>query len=608
MAKAILRGMTVLVVVMMLFPLSTVLHEVSAQTSTTSISCPYRGGTLVIIHMGDPKSFNPDAKADDPLYAIASNIFNKLVTLDVNYNVIPDLAESWEVSPDAKVFTFHLRKNVKWHDGVPFTCRDVKYTFEAMQKYKGVAYSLLKLDMLEGVVCKDDYTAEFRFSDSNAPFLGFLAWYGTFVLPEHIYNKTEYSDWMDPKIPALSKPVGTGPFKFVEYVQGSHVILEANKDYFAGAPCIDKLVFKIIPDPVAAMQSFLAGEGDVLGVTPPLSEISRINSTKGLLVLARPMPSRYFMAFNMVQEKGSITLNRDVRFAIAYAINRTEIVEKAFSGYGFVAKGMYVPAIAWAYNPNAQPPDYNPAKAEEILDKLGYTKGPDGIRRLPDGRKLELKLVIWQGAETEAMAQVIKEDLRKVGIEVNIEVLELGAFQEKAYKDRDFDISITDGFWGPDPHNMHLRFSSKGSHNLPGYSNPVTDDLLERAVKESDPEKRKQLYWQAQEEFAKELPYLPLVDVVGFYIFRTDWKGFYWELPGKIGINVYAQVWWAKGATITSPQPTQTTPTQTTQPARTTATTPQGGLEQWLLPVAAVVVVVLVLALALTVLTRRRGT
>jgi len=602
-----LRAVTILVAVALVLSLATLPYGTVAQTSASAISCPYRGGTLVVIHFGDPKSFNPDAKADDPLYPIASNIFNKLVTLDVDYNVIPDLAESWRVSPDARVFTFYLRRNVKWHDGVPFTCRDVKYTFEAMKKYKGVAYSLLKLDMLEEVRCLDDYTAEFRFTDPNAPFLSFLAWYGTFVLPEHIYNKTEYADWMDPKIPALTKPVGTGPFKFIEYVKGSHVILEANKEYFAGAPCIDRLVFKIIPDPVAAMQSFLAGEGDVLTVTPPLSEIPRINSTPGVLVIARPMPSRWFIAFNMVPAKGRLTLNKDLRFAIAYAINRTEIVEKAFSGYGFVAKGMYVPAIAWAYNPNAQPPSYNPAKAEEILDRLGYRKGPDGMRYLPNGTKLTLKLVIFQGAQTEAMAQVVKENLRRVGIDVVIEVMELGAFQEKAYKEKDFDMAITNGFWGPDPHNMHLRFSGRGTHNLPGYSNPVTDDLLERAAKEADPEKRKQLYWQAQEEFAKELPYFPLVDVVGFYIARTDWRGYYWELPGKVGIYVYSNVWWTKGITTTSPQPTPTT-----QPAQTivtttppTTTTPQAGLG-WVIPVVAVVVVVVVVALVLAVV-RRRG-
>ncbi|MEM2007107.1 MAG: ABC transporter substrate-binding protein [Sulfolobales archaeon] len=571
--------------------------------SVGSIQCPYKGGSLVIIHMGDPKSFNPDAKADDPLYAVASNLFNKLVTLDFNYNVIPDLAESWESSSDGRTFTFYLRKDAKWHDGTPFTCKDVKYTFEAMKKYKGVAYSNLKLDMLEGIMCKDNYTAEFKFAEPNAPFLGFLAWYGTFVLPEHLYNKTEYADWMDPNIPELYKPVGTGPFKFVEYVKGSHIILEANRDYHAGTPCIEKLIFKIIPDAVAAMQSFLAGEGDVLTVTPPLSEIPRINATPGVLVLARPMPSRYFMAYNMVQEKGRLTLNKDLRFAIAYAINRTEIVEKAFSGYGFVAKGMYVPAIAWAHNPNAKEPQFNPAKAEEMLDKLGYRKGADGMRYLPDGRKLELKLVIWQGAQTEAMAQVIKENLRKVGIELSIEILELGAFQEKAYKDKDFDMSITDGFWGPDPHNMHLRFSSKGTHNLPGYSNQVTDDLLERAAKEADPNARKELYWKAQEVFAEELPYFPLVDVVGFYISRTEWKGFYWELPGKVGINVYAQVWWTKGVPATTPTTTPAT-TVTTQP--TTQPTTAAPEAVPLLPVAAGVAVVIVAVLALALTRRKR--
>jgi peptide/nickel transport system substrate-binding protein len=587
------RAVVALLTVILLLAILASIYTFRARAEAQSITCPYRGGTLVIIHIGDPKSFNPDAKADDPLYAIASNIFNKLVTLDVNYNVIPDLAESWKVSPDGRTFTFYLGRDVKWHDGTPFTCKDVEYTFEALKKYRGVAYGLLKFDILVDVKCVDPYTAVFEFSEPNVPFISFLAWYGTFILPEHIYNKTEYADWMDPKIPALYNPIGTGPFKFVEYVKGSHVILEANKDYFKGAPCIDRLVFKIIPDPVAALQAFLAGEGDVLTVTPPLTEIPKLNKTEGVLVLARPMPSRWFLAFNMVPEQGRVTLNKDFRYTIAYAINKTEIVEKAFSGYGFVAKGMYVPAIAWAYNPETQPPGFNPAKAEELLDRLGYKKGPDGMRRKPDGSPLTLKLVIFQGAQTEAMAQVIKENLRKVGIDVSIEVLELGAFQEKAYKEKDFDMAITDGFWGPDPHNMYLRFS-KGGHNLPGYSNPAVDDLLERASKEPDISVRKELYWKAQQILAEELPYFPLVDVMGFYIARTEWKGFYWELPGKVGINVYESVWWSKGV---APTPTTPTPTPTSTPV---APQPTGTLAG--IAVATIIVVVAVIY----ALTRKR--
>lgn len=586
------KGYAVIALALVVLFLATLVSFYPFRVEAQGITCPYRGETLVVIHIGDPKSFNPDAKADDPLYAIASNIFNKLVTLDVDYNVIPDLAESWEVSPDGKVFTFRLRKGVKWHDGTPFTCKDVEYTFEAIKKYKGVAYGLLRFDILADVKCTDPYTVVFEFSEPNVPFISFLAWYGTFVLPEHIYNKTEYADWMDPNIPALYNPVGTGPFRFVEYVKGSHVILEANKEYFKGAPCIDRLVFKIIPDPVAALQAFLAGEGDVLTVTPPLTEISRLNKTEGVLVLARPMPSRWFLAFNMVPEKGRVTLNKDFRYAIAYAINRTEIVEKAFSGYGFVAKGMYVPAIAWAYNPEAQPPEYNPAKAEEILDTLGYRKGLDGMRRKPDGSPLTLKLVIFQGAQTEAMAQVVKENLRKIGIDVYIEVLELGAFQEKAYKEKDFDMAITDGFWGPDPHNMYLRFS-KGGHNLPGYSNPVVDELLERAAREPNTDVRRELYWKAQKILAEELPYFPLVDVMGFYIAKTEWKGFYWELPGRVGINVYEAVWWTKGVTPT--------PTAILTPTPTPTPTPGAPLPaEALVGVAVAVVVAAVVAYALT--------
>ncbi|MCC6047882.1 MAG: ABC transporter substrate-binding protein, partial [Desulfurococcaceae archaeon] len=201
------------------------------------ITCPRVGGTLVIIHWGDPKSFNPDSQVDDALHIVAMQLFNKLVALDRDYNVIPDLAESWTIHPNASLFVFKLRKGVKWHDGTPFSCKDVKYTFEAIKKYKGIAYGMLKMDKLVSVECWDAYTVAFRYSEPFAPFLGFLAWYGTYILPEHIYNKTEYKDWMDPAIPALTKPVGTGAFKFVEYVKGSHIILEANKEYFKGSPC-----------------------------------------------------------------------------------------------------------------------------------------------------------------------------------------------------------------------------------------------------------------------------------------------------------------------------------------------------------------------------------
>jgi len=566
--------------------------------------CPAKGGTLVVIHFGDPKSFNPDAVADDPLYPVASQIFNKLVTLDANYNVIPDLAESWEVSPNASVYVFHLRKNVKWHDGVPLTCKDVKYTFLAMKNFTGVAAGLLNLNLLKSVECQDDYTVVFKFSQPNAPFLSFVAWYGTFILPEHIYNKTEYTNWMDPKIPALSKPVGTGPFKFVEYVKGSHIILEANKDYFKeGLPCLDRIVFKIVPDAVAAEQTFIA-EGDVLLTTPPLTDLPKLNATPGVVVRTYPTPSRWFLAFNMLRD---LTRNKDFRFAIAYALNRTDILYRAFSGFGFVAKGMYVPSISWAYNPNAQPPEFNLEKANQILNSLGFKVGSDGFRTYPNGTRLTLKLVSFQTAEINAMSQVIKEQLRKVGIDVSIELLDLGTFQQKAYREKNFDIAITDGFWGPDPHNLYLRFGG-GGHNLPGYNNTQFNDLAMKAATTGDTSRRKDLYWSLQEILAQELPIVPLIDVLGFDVYKAEWIGFDRDLPGKVGLGVYEAVW-SKAKLTTTPvsitttqtsiSPTSSPITSTTQPTPTEGITTTATL-------AVLVIVIVIIAAAVFMYIRKK--
>ncbi len=564
---------SVLILLSLISPIAPLVFAADNSAALQPITCPYVGGTLVVIHWGDPKSFNPDSQVDDALAAIAGQIFNRLVALDAEYNVVPDLAESWEVAPNGSVFIFHLRKDVKWHDGVPFTAKDVKYTFESIKKYKGIAYSLLKMDKLVSIETPDDYTVVFRYSEPFPPFLGFLAWYGTYILPEHIYNKTEYQDWMDPNIPALTHPVGTGPFKFVEYVKGSHVVLEANPDYFKGKPCIDRIVFKIVPDATAALQTFLAGEGDVLNHRPPLSEIPRINATEGVIVKMRPVPSRWYIGFNLLKYPFNIT---EFRFAIAHAINRSEIVEKAEYGYGYPAEGMYTPAIKWAFNPNVKLPEYNPQKAEQLLDQLGFKKGSDGWRYYPNGTKITVRFTIFTGAEEEAIAQVIKEQLKRVGIDVKIEEYEIATWEAKVVQDRDFHLALVDGFQGPDPDNMRMRFGPGQYINFANYSNPEFGRLLDEASKEPDMEKRKELYWKAQEIMAKDLPYLPLVDLVAFYIYRTEWHNLPWELPGVVPYNSYERVYWEKGTPVTT-TPTTTTPTTTqttTTTSPTTKTTP----------------------------------
>jgi len=394
----------------------------------------------------------------------------------------------------------------------------------------------------------------------------------------------------------LQSLLGQARFKFVEYVKGSHVVLEANNDYFKGKPCINRVTFQIIPDPTAALQAFLAGQGDLLNNRPPTTEIPKINSTPGVIVQMRPVPSRWYIAYNLLNP---LLSNLKMRLAIAYAINRTELVQKAESGYGFVARGMYPPAIQWAFNPNVILPEYNPAKADALLDELGYKKGSDGYRYAPDGTKLTLRFTIFQGAEAEAIATIIKEQLRKVGIDVKVEVLEIAAWENKVVKQRDFDLAMLDGFQGPDPDNMRSRFGPGAYLNMANYSNPVFGDLLNKAASEPDPQKRKELYWKAQEIMANDLPYLPLVDLVAFFIYRTEWHGFYWQLPGIAGLNVLERVWWEKGTPVTT--------TTISIPTQSTSVTPsqvQQGISTTM--IIAVVGVIIIVAIILLII-RRRG-
>jgi len=498
---------------------------------------PRMGGTLVVAYWGDPKSFNPDAQVDDAGAGIYRNVFSQLVTLDVDYNVIPDLAYKWDVSPDGKTYTFYLYRNVTWHDGYPFTAEDVKWTLEAIKKFRGVAYSLIKADNIESIECPDDYTVVIHLKKPYAPFLGFLAWYGTWIMPAHIYKN--YTDWMSPEIEANRKPVGTGPFKLVEWVKGDHITLVANEKYFRGRPYLDKIVYKIIPDASIALQAFLAKEADLLAHRPPLAEIPRLQKTPGVNVVIRPIPSRWYIGFNL---KKSPFNDSRVRLAIAYAINRSEIVEKALSGFGEPAEGTYTPAIAWAYNPHAKLPPYDPAKAEKILDEAGYKRGPNGIR-------FTITYTCWSGPEEEAIGNVIKDNLKKIGIEVKLEVLEFNIWEEKVVKRRDFDIALCDGFQGPDPANLKIRVGAGEYINFAGYNNTEVERLFELGATTTDLSKRKEIYWKIQEILAKDLPYLTLADLVIFHIWSSEFHGFPWEpeAKGKVGYGNYRLVWWEGG-------------------------------------------------------------
>ncbi|MGH2551864.1 MAG: ABC transporter substrate-binding protein, partial [Thermomicrobiales bacterium] len=299
---------------------------VSAQSTPDAESTQKGGdGTLIVSTSGDPLSFNPDFQIDDNGFAPASNIYNKVVTLDHSYSLLPDLAQTWETSEDGLTITFHLVEGATWHDGTPFTSKDVKYTIDMIVATTSATASGL-LSAIETVDAPDDATVIFNLKQPSASLLPFLGWYGTFVLPAHIYEGT---DWATN--PANQSPIGTGPYKFNSYEAGTRIELDANLEYWGEGPFSDKLVFSIIPDANTALQAFLNGETDVMLNSPPLSEVPSVEATEGVKVTALSLPSYYYFGFNVT---GQYTSDPEVRKAISQSIDREQIVKTALGGYG----------------------------------------------------------------------------------------------------------------------------------------------------------------------------------------------------------------------------------------------------------------------------------
>ncbi len=457
-----------------------------------------KGGTFVISLSTDPISYNPDSKYDDNGYVVNQNIFSRLVKVNIKNKVIPDLAESWDISDDSKVYTFYLAKGVKWHDGVPFTSADVKWTFEEIIKKNGViAYNLANI---QEITTPDDNTVVFKLKEGNAAFLGSISLYNSFIMPKHIYEGT---DWDNNE--ANKKPIGTGPFKFVKSESGVSVELEANKDYFKGAPNLDRLVFKIMSDNATAAQAFYNGELDaLLAVSVQTSEINKLRSTAGITPITSEVLSYYNVSFNLQNENFK---KLEVRQAFALGMDRQEILDKAQKGVGTISQGYYPPSIDWAFNEKAKVPDRNVVKARELLEKAGYKKDKDG-------NYFSVELLLFTMEPLPDIATVIKENMKEIGIDIKLNTVDWSLWSQKVFGEKNFEATLLAGYLGPDPAALGDRFITNASSNFQYYSNPQVDKLLKEAVVFSDKAERGARYKEVQQILADEMPLVPITNAV----------------------------------------------------------------------------------------------
>lgn len=476
---------------------------------------------VVVAMSSDPMHFNNNSS--DAAFAYPnSNIMSSLVKNTVTSDLAPDLAKSWEASEDGLTYTFALNENIKWHDGEKFTSKDVKWTIDTIIREKGIEVD--RLDSVQEVVCPDDNTVVFKLKSLNAAIVSVLA--DIEIMPAHIYEGT---DWLTN--PANQSPIGTGPFKFVEHKKGVSVTLEAFDDYFMGRPQVDKIIYMAIPDENTVVQAYLNNEVDVMDLAAAISPaaVPTLEKTPNTKIQTMISTDRQYMVTNMQKSPWD---NVKVRQALALALNRDEMVEKAHKGYAEKAEGFYTPGVKWAYTDEYKMPERDIEKAKQLLDEAGFKPDSNGVR-IKDA-----EIVIFQFAVFTDLAKVAQANLKEIGIETTITSLEYAAWDERLKKG-EFDIAIIGGNHGPDPDGMRIRVGTGGMLNYMKYSNPVVDELLEKGVMESDVEKRREIYVELQKVLSEDLPVMPLTEWCYIIVTRDNMSGHPIELKDKAGAAEY---------------------------------------------------------------------
>ncbi|MHB8647483.1 MAG: peptide-binding protein [Thermomicrobiales bacterium] len=480
---------------------------IASQIVTTGIK---KGGHITESYSTDIRVLNPLVSTDVYSGYITSLLFDGLVVVDPDtLAAAPRLATKWEVSPDGKTFTFTLKQGVKWHDGQPFTADDVKFSYDLYMNPKtGTPRAGTLNEHIASVAVKDPQTVVFTLKDVIAPFLVTDVGFG--ILPKHVLESVKPEE-----IPSsdftTGKPIGTGPFTFKEWIRGDHVTVVANPNYHLGAPALDSYVYKVVKDSTVLYQQLKTGEVDYGPISPDFYDDAKKQTNFDTV----PYDTFGFtyIGFNLDPAKTPLFQDVKLRQALSYALDRKSVVDKILNGLGTLGVGTE-PVLSWAYAPDkiTTKYDYDPKKAAQMLDALGWKAGSDGIRA-KDGKKLSFTLQASSGDKvTEGTVSVFQQNWQDVGVEMKPEFEQFSNLVTRVAKNFDFEVFLLGFNQSVDP-DQQTFFDSKqhvNGFNRVNYNNPKVDQLLSDALHTLDREKRKQLYIDAQNQIAADVPVLVL--------------------------------------------------------------------------------------------------
>ena len=450
----------------------------------------------------EPQSLSLLGKTDRSSEIVGRLVTDSLVQYDARLDLQPMLATSWEISPDGRTVTFELRDGVRWHDGAPVTARDVVFSVEKSREPATEAKSFLAgFQDLVRVEALDDLTVRAEYSK---PYADFMEAWTVPIIPEHLAGRE----------PELLKsefarhPVGCGPFRFVRYDPGQEIVLEANDDYWGGKPAIEGVTLQVIPDERTAYQALLRGDLHLLSVPPDIwaeAESSRDADRLGRLLFYRL--TVWYIAWNQDGSHEAFTDPR-VRRAMLLALDREPFAEKVLGGLGKAAATTYHPDSVWA-DPGIVPLPYDPDEASRLLDEAGWQDPDgDGIRERR-GQSLELTLLTPASRQeiSGRIAAWVQQSLAEIGVRMEIETLEFGAFLERR-RSGQFDALMASLTFTPIPDQYELYHSSatEDGFNFFSFSDPEVDRLLELGRQTFDRAERETVYRELQRRLEELQP------------------------------------------------------------------------------------------------------
>lgn len=491
--------------------------------STALHAEPVSGGRANVVIQPEPPSLMMGLVQNGPTQMVAGQIYEGLLRYDEKLQPMPQLAKSWEVSEDGLTYTFKLHDNVKWHDGEPFTSADVVFSADVFLR-ETHARLRTSLEHVESITAPDDTTVVFKLKQPFGPFLGIFEAGTMPMVPKHIYEGTDYKN-----NPANNTPIGTGPFKFTEWVKGSHILLTKFEDYYEeGKPYLDEIYWHVIPDAASRAVAYETGVVDILpGGSVENFDVQRIADMENTCITDKGW--EYFgpLSWMWLNNREGPTADKRFRQAVMYAMDRDFARDALWNGLGKVAKGP-VSSSTRFFTDDVTAYDHDPEKAKALLEEMGY-----------DGETVRL-LPLPYGETWQRWAEAVKQNLGEVGINVEIVSTDVAGWNQKL-AEWDYDMAFTYLYQYGDPALGVARTYistniAKGSqwNNVEGYENKEIDDLFAKAAVAVTTEERQKLYTEVQQKLVDDVPVAWLLELGFPTIYRCNVKDL---VTTAIGVN-----------------------------------------------------------------------